>query len=592
MSDKAQTKTEPNKESIKETIEQILIAFVMAFIFRCFLVEAFVIPTGSMAPTLLGQNMAFRCPDCGWQWKVNYGRTGGSSNDMGADPFAMDARQGKQAAKVLSIRCPNCGYKLPRNDPNDPANDATGANVRFGDRILVIKFGYLLRPPERWDVIVFKNPSLAPGIRLAPGQTSPPDAYQENYIKRLVGKPGETVMILDGDIYVANRSSKLADLKPEDFTIQTKSWDTQEALWRIVYDNDHQPIGRSRRYVSTLTNRLEWEDPAWQQPWTSNSSAWQPSGRKFELDPSQGHGEIHFDPQAVPTTLPLTDWLAYDVTRGIEQQSGTEWFHPGASEYKAAKNSVAPVSDLKLALTYHRHEGDGKLRLKFTKRSLNAIAELDQSGYAIKKIEDGNETTIASGTMSGIGEGGSRIEFTFVDYQATLRIDGRIVARSKPGDFQPNVPALLAEFEANQSPPMGAVAIEAEGGRATIEHLSLWRDIYYINRPFGSPPPRWAIPRGFPSGTGSPTNDGGFQLMQLGPGEYFVLGDNSYLSHDARLWYAPINLPDEDLHVDSGRVPQRFLIGKAFFVYWPSGFPVTGSSLRLVPNFGEMRFIK
>ena len=44
--------------SVRETIESIIIAFVLAFVFRAFVVEAFVIPTGSMAPTLLGQPVA------------------------------------------------------------------------------------------------------------------------------------------------------------------------------------------------------------------------------------------------------------------------------------------------------------------------------------------------------------------------------------------------------------------------------------------------------------------------------------------------------------------------------------------------------
>ena len=38
-----------NGSDIKETIESILIAFILAFIFRGFVVEAYVIPTGSMA---------------------------------------------------------------------------------------------------------------------------------------------------------------------------------------------------------------------------------------------------------------------------------------------------------------------------------------------------------------------------------------------------------------------------------------------------------------------------------------------------------------------------------------------------------------
>src|SRR5438067_1059753 len=40
----------------RETIESIVVAFVLAFLFRTFEAEAFVIPTGSMAPTLYGQH--------------------------------------------------------------------------------------------------------------------------------------------------------------------------------------------------------------------------------------------------------------------------------------------------------------------------------------------------------------------------------------------------------------------------------------------------------------------------------------------------------------------------------------------------------
>src|SRR5438477_9142694 len=58
--------------NVKETLESILVAFILAFIFRCFVVEPFVIPTGSMAPTLLGAHSRFQCPDCGYRFDVNY----------------------------------------------------------------------------------------------------------------------------------------------------------------------------------------------------------------------------------------------------------------------------------------------------------------------------------------------------------------------------------------------------------------------------------------------------------------------------------------------------------------------------------------
>src|SRR5437868_13479141 len=116
-------KAADNQGSVKETIESILVAFILAFIFRAFVVEAFVIPTGSMAPTLLGAHMDFRCPDCGWHWKVNY------SGDSDGD----DVRIPAFAEETYPIRCPNCGYKLPKELPNDPANDASFPAVSYGD---------------------------------------------------------------------------------------------------------------------------------------------------------------------------------------------------------------------------------------------------------------------------------------------------------------------------------------------------------------------------------------------------------------------------------------------------------------------------
>src|SRR3712207_492530 len=71
---------QPHHEgSVKETVESILVAFILAFIFRAFVVEAFVIPTGSMAPTLLGAHVRAACDDCGYKWKVNF--SNGSGND-------------------------------------------------------------------------------------------------------------------------------------------------------------------------------------------------------------------------------------------------------------------------------------------------------------------------------------------------------------------------------------------------------------------------------------------------------------------------------------------------------------------------------
>ena len=123
-------------------------------------------------------------------------------------------------------------------------------------------------------------------------------------------------------------------------------------------------------------------------------------------------------------------------------------------------------------------------------------------------------------------------------------------------------------------PPMPEARVVASNHQCVVRHLSLWRDVYYLSRDGRI---RWG------------TSD---NPMELNADEYFVLGDNSLISGDARYWLAPIKLPADQLDVGPGRVPGRFMLGKAFFVYWPAGFRPISVGPALAPNFGDMRFIR
>src|SRR5271156_4859706 len=103
MSQTQQSSTAESQASanVKETIESIVVAFILAFIFRAFVVEAFVIPTGSMAPTLDGAHMRYRCPDCGYVFDVNY---------ASSDPDDMSVPS--EALPQDDVYCPNCGYHI------------------------------------------------------------------------------------------------------------------------------------------------------------------------------------------------------------------------------------------------------------------------------------------------------------------------------------------------------------------------------------------------------------------------------------------------------------------------------------------------
>ena len=187
--------TQPQQEarhgSNRETIESVVIAFVLAFLFRTFEAEAFVIPTGSMAPTLMGRHKEVACRECGWVFTV------GETEDQ------------ERAQPLTECVCPNC--RFVNNVEEQPAFK--------GDRILVLKSLYdlpnwapdWLREPKRWDVVVFKFP----------------EEPQINYIKRLVGLPNEELRIHYGNIYTRTDPAG-------EFQIARKSAEKQKVMRMLV----------------------------------------------------------------------------------------------------------------------------------------------------------------------------------------------------------------------------------------------------------------------------------------------------------------------------------------------------------------------
>src|SRR5438552_14053250 len=76
-------------ENVKDTLESIVVAFILAFVFRAFIVEAFVIPTGSMAVTLYGNQITKTCSTCGYE-------------------YAVGIAEKAQSNSPQVLRCPNC----------------------------------------------------------------------------------------------------------------------------------------------------------------------------------------------------------------------------------------------------------------------------------------------------------------------------------------------------------------------------------------------------------------------------------------------------------------------------------------------------
>jgi len=57
--------------------------------------------------------------------------------------------------------------------------------VRTGDRLVAFRLSYLFSEPERYDIVVFSRPET-----------------RRLYVKRILGLPGESLLFLDGHVYI------------------------------------------------------------------------------------------------------------------------------------------------------------------------------------------------------------------------------------------------------------------------------------------------------------------------------------------------------------------------------------------------------
>ncbi len=109
-------------------------------------------------------------------------------------------------------------------------------NLHNGQRLLINKISYNSSPPKRGDIIIFPPPHIA----------NP----NKDYIKRVIGLPGETIEIIDGVVYI--NGSPLDEPYIEEPT-------NNNLVPRIIPGNEYFVLGDNRN--NSTDSRHGWTVP-------------------------------------------------------------------------------------------------------------------------------------------------------------------------------------------------------------------------------------------------------------------------------------------------------------------------------------------
>jgi len=117
--------------------------------------------------------------------------------------------------------------------PNEVKGSSMYPNFENGEYLLTEKVSYQFGDPQRGDVVIFKAPA------------SEPCAEDEcEYIKRVIGIPGDRVMVKEGDVYV-NGEMLSQDFLPEMVYSSPGSY-MEEGVEKTVPEGQYLCFGDNR----------------------------------------------------------------------------------------------------------------------------------------------------------------------------------------------------------------------------------------------------------------------------------------------------------------------------------------------------------
>jgi signal peptidase I len=210
-----------------EWVDAIIFAIVAATLIRMFFIEAYTIPTSSMEKSLLVGDYLFVS-------KVAYGPK--IPNTPLSFPFAHHTMPGTKSTKSYLewIQWP---YKRLAGISEVKRNDVVVFNFPAGDTIVVGAENPDYYSQLRSYSTLFKEADMKKGRELQSDQeytkmgrkylssqntiaTRPVDK-QENYIKRCVGMPGDTLLSIDGQLYINGKTQDTIEEMQYNYIVRT-----------------------------------------------------------------------------------------------------------------------------------------------------------------------------------------------------------------------------------------------------------------------------------------------------------------------------------------------------------------------------------
>jgi signal peptidase I len=452
------------KNSFRRFLETLLLFLCAVLLFRAICVEPYGVPTGSMAPTLLGNHKAVICPRCGYLVRVGY------PGDP-ADPHAVTP---------AGAACPNCSC---------PDLGLDAAPVCPGDHVLVNKNLYDWRTPRRWEMAVFLSPVDESKV----------------FVKRVVGLPGETVELRDGDVYV-------------DHEIARKTLSELKALRIPVFDNNCQP----------------------------------PDGWAVRWQTRPDRGPVpHDGPRLRLETEAVTDsyqWLVYRHTFAVTDKARPvfdEYAYNGSDPARAPE----PVHDFMVEFDLEIRSGDGWVALALNDGGSEVVAELpvgalkDGTHLSEWPVEGGAGPVYRAAPTFGLRAGTTyHVDFAFADRRASLAVDGR-----QP--FAPvDRPSLPRRDEVTRPARVGGMGVDA-----VVSNFRLFRDVHYTaaGRHGVAAPVRLGAGQYFVLGDNSPNSDDS-RFWSDAAGRPLLVSEEGFLGKPFLLHH-PARMADGP-RVDWGRV--------------------------------------